>query len=148
MFETTCLIIETLRLLMNIRADLDDWWETNAHRTVSLPFSLNGWHLLPASGTKPPGELQIPPPPDPEPAGQAVLHARLQVGLIGRAGPRCPAPSPPWPGAGHRAHHEERTRGVRQRRQQPQQPRYSAHHDQPRQRGELEEETQSRVAEE
>lgn len=95
--------------------------------------------LLPATGTKPPGELQIPPPPDPEPAGQAVLHARLQVGLFGRAGPRRPAPSPPWPGAGHRANHEERARGLGQRQQQPQQPRYSAHHDQPQQRGELRE---------
>lgn len=90
-----------------------------------------------AAGTEPPGELQVPPPPEPESAGQAVPDAGLQAGLIGRAGSRRSASTRPRPAAGHRADHEEWTYAVCQRRQQPKQPRYPPHYGQSRQRGEL-----------
>lgn len=109
---------------------------------LNLQFSvLSNWNwagarCVSAPGTQPPGEPQVPPPPDPESAGQAVLDAGLQAGLRGRAGPRCSTSTHPGPAAGLRANHEERTHGVRERQQQPQQPRHAAHHGQPRQRGE------------
>lgn len=84
-----------------------------------------------AAGTQPPGELQVPPPPDPEPAGQAVPDAGLQAGLVGRAGPHRSTSTHPRPAAGHHADHEERTHGLSQRQQQPQQPCYPAHYGQP-----------------
>lgn len=92
--------------------------------------------ILPA-GTQPPGELQVPPPPVSEPAGQTVPDAGLQAGRLSRPGPPRLAPPYPGPAAGRRAHHEERTHVLGQRRQQPQQPRDPPQHEQPRRRSEL-----------
>lgn len=78
-------------------------------------------------GAKPPGELQVPSPPKPKPAGEAVPDAGLQAGLLCGFGSRRATPTHPRPAAGYRANHEERTHGPSQWRQQPKQPCYPAH---------------------
>lgn len=62
-----------------------------------------------ATGTEPPGELQVPSPPEPESACEAVPDAGLQAGLLSRIRPRRDTSAHPWPGTRHRADHEERT---------------------------------------
>lgn len=80
-----------------------------------------------ATGTEPPGELQVPSPPEPESAREAVPDAGLQAGHLGRIRPRRDTSAHPWPGTRHRADHEERTHAPCQRQQQPQQPCYPAY---------------------
>lgn len=65
-------------------------------------------------GAKPPGELQVPSPPEPEPTGEAVPDAGLQAGLLGGFGSRRAASTHSWPAASHGADHEERTHGAGQ----------------------------------
>lgn len=124
---------------MLLVSDVSVVWETMANLTSRFSTQWTNWTcawIVFASGTQPPGELQVPPPPDPEPAGQAVPNAGLQAGLFGQPRPRRSASTHPWPAAGHHAGHEEWTHGLCQWQQQPQQPCYPSQYGQSRQWGE------------